>query len=236
MKEKNKNNILLLRKSSTIMHLDDEEMLLAATQKYLNAKEFRVITCRSAKEVFERIKRDNVDLLIIDILMPTVNGYEFIEYLKRDSEIANIPFIFLTAKGMTEDRIKGYKMGCRAYLAKPFDPEELIAIIDNILLDRKNIKNIISIKNEIQNLRNQIYDSDRINRNIKLTKREITILLAVSRGMTNKDIASRLDISVRNVENYVTRLLNKTSLSNRVELSNYKYTSKRASNGNRTRE
>ena len=46
----------------------------------------------------------------------------------------------LTAKGMTEDRIKGYKMGCKAYLGKPFDPEELVAIIDNILsCDRKNI-------------------------------------------------------------------------------------------------
>ena len=236
MKEKNKNNIVLLRKSSTIMLVDDEEMLLAATQKYLSAKEFRVITCKSAKEGLEKIKKDKVDLLIIDILMPSINGYEFIQYLKKDSEIANIPFVFLTAKGMTEDRIKGYKMGCRAYLAKPFDPEELIAIIDNILLDRKNIRNIIGIKNEVQNLRNLIYDSDKININIKLTKREITILLAISKGMTNKDIANRLNISVRNVENYVTRLLKKTSLSNRVELSNYKYISERASNGNRTRE
>ena len=218
------------------MLVDDEEMLLAATQKYLSAKEFRVITCKSANEGLEKIKKDKVDLLIIDILMPSINGYEFIQYLKKDSEIANIPFVFLTAKGMTEDRIKGYKIGCRAYLAKPFDPEELIAIIDNILLDRKNIRNIIGIKNEVQNLRNLIYDSDKININIKLTKREITILLAISKGMTNKDIANRLNISVRNVENYVTRLLKKTSLSNRVELSNYKYTSERASNGNRTSE
>ena len=223
MKEKNKNNILLLRKSSTIMLLDDEEMLLAATQKYLNAKEFRVITCRSAKEGLERIKRDKVDLLIIDILMPTVNGYEFIEYLKRDSEIANIPFIFLTAKGMTEDRIKGYNMGCRAYLSKPFDPEELIAIIDNILFDRKSIKNIINIKNHIQELRSKIYYFDRLNKNIKFTKREVTILLSVGKGMSNKDIANNLGISVKNVEKYITRLLNKTSLSNRVELANYKH-------------
>ena len=200
------------------------------------AKQFNIITCNSGKEALKKVKKEKIDLLIVDILMCGMDGYEFVNHLKNDSQLGHIPFIFLTAKGMTEDRIKGYKMGCRAYLAKPFDPEELIAIIDNILLDRKNIKNIISIKNEIQDLRNQIYDSDRINRNIKLTKREITILLAVSRGMTNKDIASRLDISVRNVENYVTRLLNKTSLSNRVELSNYKYTSKRASNGNRTRE
>ena len=69
-----------------------------------------------------------------------------------------------------------------------------------------------------------------------LRKREVSILLSISKGMRNKDIAVNLNISVRNVENYVTRLLNKTSLSNRVELANYRHISKRASNGNRTRE
>ena len=160
MKEKNKNTILLLRKNSNIMLLDDEEMLLVATQRYLNAKQFKVITSKSAIEGLERIKEEKIDLLIIDILMPYISGYEFIEYLKQDSEVANIPFIFLTAKGMTEDRIKGYNMGCRAYLSKPFDPEELIAIIDNILFDRKSIENIINIKNHIQELRSKIYYFD----------------------------------------------------------------------------
>ena len=137
---------------------------------------------------------------------------------------------------MTKDRITGYRIGCKAYLSKPFDPEELIAIIDNILLDKKNVKNIINIKREIHNLRNQIYRFDNFSANPKFTRREISILLAVSEGMRNKEIAHNLNISVRNVENYVTRLLNKTSLSNRVELASYKHISERASNGNRTRE
>ena len=205
------------------MLIDDEEMLLVATQRYLNAKQFRVITSKSAIEGLERIKEEKIDLLIIDILMPYISGYEFIEYLKQDSEVANIPCIFLTAKGMTEDRIKGYTMGCRAYLSKPFDPEELIAIIDNILFDRKSIENIINIKNHIQELRSKIYYFDRLNKNIKFTKREVTILLSVSKGMSNKDIAYTLGISVKNVEKYITRLLNKTSLSNRVELANYRH-------------
>ena len=114
-------------------------------------------------------------------------------------------------------------MGCRAYLSKPFDPEELIAIIDNILFDRKSIENIINIKNHIQELRSKIYYFDRLNKNIKSTKREVTILLSVSKGMSNKDIAYTLGISVKNVEKYITRLLNKTSLSNRVELANYRH-------------
>ena len=78
--------------------------------------------------------------------MSDMSGYDLVRSLRNDPTISHIPFIFLTAKGMTEDRITGYKMGCKAYLGKPFDPEELVAIIDNILSDRKNITNIISIK------------------------------------------------------------------------------------------
>jgi DNA-binding NarL/FixJ family response regulator len=124
---------------------------------------------------------------------------------------------------MTEDRIKGYKIGCKAYLAKPFDPEELVAIIDNVLLDKKNIRNIVNIKNEIQSLRTQIYNFGHYNRNLNFTTREINILLAVSRGLSNKEIAHNFNISVRNVENYITRLLDKTCVSNRVKLANYKH-------------
>jgi DNA-binding NarL/FixJ family response regulator len=124
---------------------------------------------------------------------------------------------------MTEDRIRGYKIGCRAYLAKPFDPEELVAVIDNILSDKKNIKNINNIKKEIQDLRKEINSFNKFNQNLTFTKREINILLAISKGLSNKDIANKLKISVRNVEKYVTRLLNKTNVSNRVKLANYRY-------------
>ena len=124
---------------------------------------------------------------------------------------------------MTEDRIRGYRIGCKAYLGKPFDPEELVAVIDNILSDKKNIKNINNIKKEIQDLRKEINSFNKFNENITFTKREINIVLAISQGLSNKDIANKLKISVRNVEKYVTRLLDKTNVSNRVKLANYKY-------------
>ena len=223
MKEKSKNEIILSRRSSTIMIIDDEQKLLVAIRKYLMAKHFRIIICKSGGEAIKRLKEENVDLLIVDILMNDMSGYEFVEYVKISPRMGHIPFIFLTAKGMTEDRIKGYKKGCKAYLGKPFDPEELVAIVDNILFDKRNIKNIINIKNEISKLRNSIYDSNRSSRSTEFTQREIGILLSVSKGLTNKDIAYNLNITVRNVENYITRLLHKTCLSNRVKLANYKY-------------
>tara|TARA_B110000046_G_scaffold94004_1_gene101915 strand:- start:6026 stop:6715 length:690 start_codon:yes stop_codon:yes gene_type:complete len=223
MKEKRKEEILLSRQSSKIMIIDDEETLLLAIKKYLITQGFKVIVCNSGRAALSRLNKEKIDLIIIDVLMSDINGYDLVKQLKTRPNIGHIPFIFLTAKGMTEDRIKGYKMGCKAYLGKPFDPEELVAIIDNVLCDRKNIQNILNIKSEIKEIRNYIYKFDQLNEYKKFTRREITILLAVSNGLSNKDIAHNLNISIRNVENYITRLLHKTNSTNRIKLANYRY-------------
>lgn len=223
MKEK----ILLSRKFSKIMVIDDEERLLLAIKRYLVTQGFQVIVCESGKTALDRLNNENIDLIVIDILMSNLNGYDLVKKLRTLPTTGHIPFIFLTAKGMTEDRIKGYKMGCKAYLAKPFDPEELVAIIDNILCDKKNIQNILNIRNEIKKLRNDIYKFSSLEKYKNFTTREINILLGVSNGLTNKDIAHKLNMSVRNVENYITRLLHKTKSTNRVMLGNYKNLNKK---------
>ena len=222
MKEKRKEAILLSRNSSKIMVIDDEERLLLAIKRYLVTQGFQVIVCESGKAALDRLNNENIDLIVIDILMSNLNGYDLVKKLRTLPTTGHIPFIFLTAKGMTEDRIKGYKMGCKAYLGKPFDPEELVAIIDNVLCDKKNIQNILNVKNEIQQLRNDIYRFSALEEYKNFTNREINILLAVSNGLTNKDIANKLNVSVRNVENYISRLLHKTNSTNRVVLGNYK--------------
>jgi DNA-binding NarL/FixJ family response regulator len=227
MKEKRKEAILLSRNSSKIMVIDDEERLLLAIKRYLVTQGFQVIVCESGKTALDRLNNENIDLIVIDILMSNLNGYDLVKKLRTLPTTGHIPFIFLTAKGMTEDRIRGYKMGCKAYLAKPFDPEELVAIIDNILCDKKNIQNILNIKNEIKKLRNDIYKFSSLEKYKNFTTREINILLGVSNGLTNKDIAHKLNMSVRNVENYITRLLHKTKSTNRVILGNYRNLNKK---------
>ena len=219
MKEKN----LLSRESSKIMIVDDEEKLLLAIKKYLITQGFKVTACNSGTAALCKLDQEKIDLIIIDVLMSEVSGYDLVKQLKTRPNIGHIPFIFLTAKGMTEDRIKGYKIGCKAYLGKPFDPEELVAIIDNVLCDRKNIQNILNIKTEIKKIRDYIYKFDQLNKYEKFTTREMNILLAVSNGLSNRDISHNLSISVRNVEKYVTRLLHKTNSANRTKLATYKY-------------
>ena len=223
MKEK----ILLSRKFSKIMVIDDEERLLLAIKRYLVTQGFKVVVCESGKTALRKLDNEKIDLIVIDVLMSDLNGYDLVKKLRKLPKVGHIPFIFLTAKGMTEDRIKGYKMGCKAYLGKPFDPEELVAIIDNVLCNKKNIQNILNIKNEIKKLRNDIYKISSLEKYKNFTTREINILLGVSNGLTNKDIAHKLNMSVRNVENYITRLLHKTKSTNRVMLGNYKNLNKK---------
>ena len=227
MKEKRKEAILLSRKFSKIMVIDDEERLLLAIKRYLVTQGFKVVVCESGKTALRKLDNEKIDLIVIDVLMSDLNGYDLVKKLRKLPKVGHIPFIFLTAKGMTEDRIKGYKMGCKAYLGKPFDPEELVAIIDNVLCNKKNIQNILNIKNEIHKLRDDIYKFSALEKYNNFTAREINILLAVSNGLSNKDIAHKLNISVRNVENYITRLLHKTKSTNRVMLGNYKNLNKK---------
>jgi len=200
MKEK----ILLSRKFSKIMVIDDEERLLLAIKRYLVTQGFKVVVCESGKTALRKLDNEKIDLIVIDVLMSDLNGYDLVKKLRKLPKVGHIPFIFLTAKGMTEDRIKGYKMGCKAYLGKPFDPEELVAIIDNVLCNKKNIQNILNIKNEIHKLRDDIYKFSALEKYNNFTAREINILLAVSNGLSNKDIAHKLNISVRNVNSGTT--------------------------------
>jgi DNA-binding NarL/FixJ family response regulator len=118
---------------------------------------------------------------------------------------------------MTQDRIFGYKLGCHAYLTKPFDPEELLWIVKSLLMN-------LSFKNTIFTDASSHKSAFLYNLNSKeFTYREKTILNLVLKGMMNKEIAHELALSIRNVEKYVSRLLSKTGTRNRTELVQYFY-------------
>ena len=79
------------------------------------------------------------DLIVCDIRMPGKDGIELLKIIRNDESLRYIPFVLLTAKAMTQDRIRGYKAGANAYLPKPFYPEELLSIVDNTLTRKKQI-------------------------------------------------------------------------------------------------
>ena len=90
---------------------------------------------KNGKRALEFCKHQKPDIIISDISMPEMDGYELREELIRDENLRNIPFIFLTAKTQTDDKLKGIRLGVSHFLIKPFEPELLLLTISNILTD-----------------------------------------------------------------------------------------------------
>nr|YP_010952302.1 hypothetical protein Ycf29 [Gloiopeltis furcata]WMP13971.1 hypothetical protein Ycf29 [Gloiopeltis furcata] len=202
---------------NNILLVDDDIMLINSLEAYLTSEGFMVSTVSTAREALKVIQERMPDLIVADIMMPDVDGYDLVRMLRLDDFMRAVPIILLTAKGMTDDRIKGYDLGCSAYLAKPFNPRELVSIINNLLSNREIVdKRIVSTLQPESDL---LVKAQRIIGD--LTHRELTILKLVVKGFMNKEIAANLNVSTRSVEKYVSRLLSKTSTRNRTELAQF---------------
>jgi DNA-binding NarL/FixJ family response regulator len=209
-----------------LLLVDDEPGLREAVQAYLEDSGYTVQVASSAKDAWELLQQQLPDLVISDIMMPQVDGYQFLKQMRDDDRFKATPVIFLTARGMKADRISGYQAGCDAYLSKPFDPDELIAIVQN-LLERRTVAVAASQNPEMEGIAKQIAAELRgmvktpPPIRIDLTPREQSVLDLVAAGLMNKEIAKQLETSVRNVEKYVSRLFGKTGTNSRTELVRY---------------
>ncbi|MBE9122804.1 MULTISPECIES: response regulator transcription factor [Microcoleaceae] len=221
--------------SARLLLVDDEPGLREAVQAYLEDSNFSVEVASNARDGWELLQQHNPDLVISDIMMPQVDGYQFLKQVREDPRYKALPVVFLTAKGMTGDRIQGYQAGCDAYLSKPFDPDELVAIVTNLLARRAAAKetgenaespDIAALASQMARIESLLSGRSSIVQSaspikIDLTPREQSVLDLVAQGLMNKEIARRLETSVRNVEKYVSRLFSKTGTNSRTELVRY---------------
>ncbi len=219
--------------SAQLLLVDDEPGIRVSVKEYLQeVGGFEVQVASNANEALQMLEKQTPDLVISDVMMPQLDGYEFLKKLRDDPRFKNLPVIFLTARGMTTDRIKGYQAGVDAYLSKPFEPDELVAMVEN-LLGRRTANSETTTSSELEQIAQQIAAIRAMldQRNgitqtpppirIDFTPREQSVLDLVSEGLMNKEIARRLETSVRNVEKYVSRLFSKTGTNSRTELVRY---------------
>jgi DNA-binding response OmpR family regulator len=120
-----------------LLIVDDEPKLLRAVAVDLQGEGYDVTTARSGVEALVAVAQKLPDLIVSDIRMPGIDGYELARRLRRNESTALIPIVFLTAKDTTRDRIEGFRTGVDAYLTKPFEPDELLAVIASILSRRR---------------------------------------------------------------------------------------------------
>jgi DNA-binding NarL/FixJ family response regulator len=217
-----------------LLLVDDEPALREAVKAYLENFGFAVDVATNGEEGWEMVRQNHPDLVITDVMMPRVDGYQLLKRLREDPQFKPLPVVFLTARGMTSDRILGYQARCDAYLSKPFDPDELVAIVENLLERRTATQeaeepeeiDLASLARQIQEIKEMLTHRNAIVPmlppiKIDFTPREQSVLELVAEGLMNKEIARRLDTSIRNVEKYVSRLFSKTGTNSRTELVRY---------------
>ena len=120
-----------------VLIVDDDDRIRELVKQYLNENDYLVTTANSAEEAKEKINIVKFDIIILDIMMPGQSGLDFTNENKKK---INTPIILLTAKGEASERIEGLETGADDYLAKPFEPKELILRIKNILDKTKGKK------------------------------------------------------------------------------------------------
>ncbi|WP_300542190.1 response regulator transcription factor [Maricaulis sp.] len=113
-----------------ILVVDDDDRIRTLLKRYLQERGYRVSTAPNADKALSTLNSLAFDLLVLDVMMPGMNGFELTEAVRRQGDT---PILLLTARGEAEDRIKGLSLGADDYLAKPFEPEELILRINAIL-------------------------------------------------------------------------------------------------------
>ncbi len=207
-----------------VLVVDDDLGTRLSIGDYLELSGYEVITANDGQQGLVMVNKHHPDLIVTDIIMPQMNGYELVRQVRQQVNFRLLPVILLTARTQTQERILGYQSGCDLYLPKPFELEELAAAISN-LLERSQI-----IQTEYKlSLQENLKKADSISQtdwndekttklHEFLTVREQEVLEILTHGLSNAEIGDRLYLSPRTVEKYVSSLLRKTNTSNRAEL------------------
>jgi DNA-binding NarL/FixJ family response regulator len=204
-----------------LLVIDDDPNLILLVQDYLEFQGYMVKTAGNGIEALKTLEDYSPDLIICDVMMPEMDGYALVETIRHNPQMNWIPVLFLSAKGQSEDRIKGLQKGADIYLIKPFEPEELVAQVESSLNQIKRI-----LDHNPQKIENNV--SLKVPLDIQLTPTEFKVVQLVAKGMGNREIAQILKVSQRTVESHVSNMLNKTSLHNRTELARWAIESNQA--------
>ena len=119
--------------SKRVLICDDDPVILRLLQVNLELEGFDVLLAHNGEEALEIARSEHPDLIILDIMMPRMDGYEACEKLKTLEDTKDIPIVFLSAKAQQSDIEKGKSYGVADYLTKPFDPNDLIDVLDRLL-------------------------------------------------------------------------------------------------------
>jgi two-component system alkaline phosphatase synthesis response regulator PhoP len=115
-----------------VLVCDDERHIVRLIQVNLERQGYNVVTAFDGKEGLEKIRSEKPNLVVLDVMMPYMDGFEVLKTIRREPETENLPVIMLTAKAQDKDVFEGYHYGADMYLTKPFNPMELVTFVKRI--------------------------------------------------------------------------------------------------------
>lgn len=208
----------------TILVVDDDLGTRLAIRAFLESTGYSVVVAQNGAEGLQRVDECQPHLIVTDITMPQMDGYELVRQVRLRPALRLLPVVFLTARTETQDRIRGYQLGCDVYLPKPFELQELGVIVRNLLERLQMIESewrsrnpptppLAAAASDMTSATLTVESLD-----LAFTPREKDVLLLLADGLSNNQIGDRLHLSPRTIEKHVSSLLNKTNTSNRSEL------------------
>ncbi len=212
-----------------ILIAEDDPGIRLAIKDYLEMSGYSAIMAENGAKALLMMEKYHPHLLISDIKMPQKNGYELVKEIRQRPEFRLLPVIFLTEYGSKKQRIMGYQAGCDIYLPKPFEMDELEAVIRNLLERSQIIHSEIrfsSGQTHVTSSQSEEKESSQIEdlvHSLELTSREQEVLVLVAKGYSNMDVGHHLHLSHRTIEKYVSSLLRKTDTNNRAELIRFSW-------------
>ncbi len=206
-----------------VLVVDDDTTLRMALTRYLENRGLIVQSAGSGVEALEAFNTNPPDLVVSDVMMPGMDGFEFCRQLRASRTGQLVPFIFLSCRGEVDDRVQGHSLGADDYLIKPFEPTELLAKIEGQLERSRRIHSeIVRLMQHTgsgEDARESIPDPG----SLPLTPAEEKVFWEVVQGFTNKQIGDRLFVSPRTVQTHLSNILSKLNLENRSQLVRFAF-------------
>lgn len=119
--------------SPRILVADDEPALLRLLEFVLGRRGYVIQGVTNGNAAVEVLKNESPDLVILDVMMPGLDGYEVLTFIRETAHLEGLPVVMLTARAQLDDIQLGLSLGADAYLAKPFDPEELLSVVESLI-------------------------------------------------------------------------------------------------------
>lgn len=126
--------------SATVLVVDDNPLILNIIKSLLVSEKYRVRTATNGEEALRELTAEPVDVIVCDVMMPTMDGYEFHRRVRERNELAHVPFVFLTALNELDEVSRGAASGADDYVTKPFEPKELLSIVQGKLRRSRSLK------------------------------------------------------------------------------------------------